>query len=475
MNERSWIIGSRADCDIQVDNPNVSGRHCRLTQRGERFVLEDLGSSNGTFVGGERIVGPREVRRGDRVTLGRTAPLPWPPAASITIGRLPDNDLVIPLDVVSGHHARLERDGGRVFIVDLNSSNGTAVGTPLNKIQRAAIESRDIVYFGTHAVRAADLLAALPAEAPPATALERASPLATGLLVPQPAATESVAAHSSVASPWRSARSWAWGIGLSTALLVFFIGGYWVVGGRSPEPAPPADLTTSVHPPKVSNPIPPVPKPVVVEQQFDEQAIRRSEEGVFLISARTDRLLVFTRSTAWTIGQDRIVCPTKILDQIEKSLIKGDKLDDCIVVASPSQTLRILKHEAVDGSPLISVGRLESRAESVCSMIAGTDGFKPQPKQKLALLVAQAAGERGQVDDPKSISRRLVELTIDQVSRDSSGEPTTIICVPADDPGPATGAPVFDGAGRVVACVERTKKDEVRAIPIARLIKSSPD
>ena len=86
---------------------------------------------------GERITSPRTIRRGDLVTLGHETPLPWPStAASITIGRLPDNDVVIPLDMVSGHHARLERDGSGVFLVDLGSSNGTSLNDALNKIQR---------------------------------------------------------------------------------------------------------------------------------------------------------------------------------------------------------------------------------------------------------------------------------------------------------------------------------------------------
>ena len=119
MKERTWTIGSLPGCDIRVDSPTVSGRHCRLTQRGQTFVLEDLASTNGTFVAGERIHEPRGVRRGEQITLGRNTPMPWPNLCSITVGRLPDNDVVVPLDVVSGRHARLEREGNRVLLIDL--------------------------------------------------------------------------------------------------------------------------------------------------------------------------------------------------------------------------------------------------------------------------------------------------------------------------------------------------------------------
>ena len=176
MATRSWVVGNAADCDIRVDSRTVSGKHCRLTERGETFLLEDLQSTNGTFVAGERITGPRIVRRGDPVMLGRNTPLPWPKAiVAITIGRRADNDVVIPLDAVSGEHARLEREGSRVFLVDLGSTNGTALNDPANKIKRAVLKPTDAVFLGTHRVSAADLLAALPATPHDATMLERAS------------------------------------------------------------------------------------------------------------------------------------------------------------------------------------------------------------------------------------------------------------------------------------------------------------
>src|SRR4051794_4389049 len=100
---RSWTIGSKADCDLVVDLPQVSGHHCRLIPEGDGYVLEDLGSTNGTFVNGRRVMGRVAVARADAITLGLTTPMPWPSetpppgARVIRIGRLPDNDLVIDL------------------------------------------------------------------------------------------------------------------------------------------------------------------------------------------------------------------------------------------------------------------------------------------------------------------------------------------------------------------------------------------
>lgn len=158
----SWTIGSSPACDLRSDQPKVSGRHCRLTSDGDGYTLEDLGSTNGTYVNGVRIVGPVAVTRADAITLGLTTPMPWPPEAeapgtvSVRIGRDRDNDLVVDLPMVSGHHALVTWDGkaGEATIVDLGSANGTAIGSPERKVARSALLPGDTIYLGTHAVPA---------------------------------------------------------------------------------------------------------------------------------------------------------------------------------------------------------------------------------------------------------------------------------------------------------------------------------
>ncbi len=51
----SWTLGKAPENDLVVDDPFVSSRHLKLTRRGARFQLTDLGSTNGTFVGPLRI------------------------------------------------------------------------------------------------------------------------------------------------------------------------------------------------------------------------------------------------------------------------------------------------------------------------------------------------------------------------------------------------------------------------------------
>ncbi len=78
----------------------------------------------------------------------------------LTIGREPDNDLVINLPIVSGHHARVTWEGvpGQALLEDLGSSNGTAVGQIDRKITRSNLTASDVVYFGNHPVPGSELL-----------------------------------------------------------------------------------------------------------------------------------------------------------------------------------------------------------------------------------------------------------------------------------------------------------------------------
>jgi pSer/pThr/pTyr-binding forkhead associated (FHA) protein len=160
---RSWVFGSSADCDVVVDSPLASGRHCQLTQSREGFFLEDLGSTNGTYVNGTRITSTTRVTPGEPITLGRTVPMPWPPevVTFIRIGRLEDNEIVLDDPRVSGHHARLiVVAGSQTLIEDLGSSNGTFLNSADQPITRVMpVADTDTVYFGSLAVPAARLLA----------------------------------------------------------------------------------------------------------------------------------------------------------------------------------------------------------------------------------------------------------------------------------------------------------------------------
>lgn len=64
------FVGRDLTNDIVINDAEVSRRHARLISQAGGYVLEDLGSTNGTFVNGQRLVGPYILRSGETVTLG---------------------------------------------------------------------------------------------------------------------------------------------------------------------------------------------------------------------------------------------------------------------------------------------------------------------------------------------------------------------------------------------------------------------
>jgi len=63
-------IGRHDDCQIRVRSSQVSRRHCELFEEGNKLILRDLGSSNGTFVNGKRVLGQQTLKPGDVLTIG---------------------------------------------------------------------------------------------------------------------------------------------------------------------------------------------------------------------------------------------------------------------------------------------------------------------------------------------------------------------------------------------------------------------
>jgi len=55
MSGEALTIGRHPQSDIALDQPMVSRHHARIEKRGETFIIRDLGSTNGTFVGGKRM------------------------------------------------------------------------------------------------------------------------------------------------------------------------------------------------------------------------------------------------------------------------------------------------------------------------------------------------------------------------------------------------------------------------------------
>ncbi|MFZ1177717.1 MAG: FHA domain-containing protein [Mycobacterium sp.] len=179
---RSWSIGRANEADIHLENPRVSRDHAVLQPTPAGWVLINH-SSNGMFVDGQRVES-LTISQPITVVLGsassgemlwvspigqqvspprpqRVAPPPRrgettvarPPTAVhaidqivVTIGRAPENNVVLNDLLVSRRHAMLRRSGNQWELVDNNSANGTYVNG--NRINRALIGPDDIVGIG---------------------------------------------------------------------------------------------------------------------------------------------------------------------------------------------------------------------------------------------------------------------------------------------------------------------------------------
>lgn len=60
----------RGDVEIRLDDPFASSRHARITRQGHVVVIEDLGSTNGTYLNEEQLTGPQPLHPGDHIRIG---------------------------------------------------------------------------------------------------------------------------------------------------------------------------------------------------------------------------------------------------------------------------------------------------------------------------------------------------------------------------------------------------------------------
>jgi hypothetical protein len=63
-------LGRGDAVDIRIEDPYASSRHARIVRQGDLLVLEDMGSTNGTYLNGEPLRGPQPLHPGDRIAIG---------------------------------------------------------------------------------------------------------------------------------------------------------------------------------------------------------------------------------------------------------------------------------------------------------------------------------------------------------------------------------------------------------------------
>ena len=64
------VVGRDANCDIQIDNLGISRTHCQFIRRGAQYLVQDMNSSNGTYVNGQKV-GEQFLSDGDEILVGK--------------------------------------------------------------------------------------------------------------------------------------------------------------------------------------------------------------------------------------------------------------------------------------------------------------------------------------------------------------------------------------------------------------------
>jgi pSer/pThr/pTyr-binding forkhead associated (FHA) protein len=70
--ETATTIGRGAECELHIEDTYASQQHARIFGKNGAWYVEDLGSTNGTFVNEQRLVAPALLQPGDRVRIGTT-------------------------------------------------------------------------------------------------------------------------------------------------------------------------------------------------------------------------------------------------------------------------------------------------------------------------------------------------------------------------------------------------------------------
>ena len=88
LEEEYTILGRSRACDLTVPGvSDISREHCCIRRKeGKEYTIKDLGSTNGTFVNGDRLKAEVELKDGDRIRLGKTAAFTFLTAERFAVG-----------------------------------------------------------------------------------------------------------------------------------------------------------------------------------------------------------------------------------------------------------------------------------------------------------------------------------------------------------------------------------------------------
>lgn len=126
------VVGRSRSCDVRLRDDTVSRLHAALVWRGGTLVLEDLGSSNGTWVNGERVLSPRSVVAGDNLRFGSLK-------GAIEAGAAPE-----PAAAAAAAALPSVASAGAIPVAASNHTHGLVLGRPASFGLRVAALLADV-------------------------------------------------------------------------------------------------------------------------------------------------------------------------------------------------------------------------------------------------------------------------------------------------------------------------------------------
>lgn len=186
------VVGRQGD--VLVEDTRVSRRHAQVVLDGQSAAVEDLGSTNGTKVNGNKVEARTTLNTGDVISFGgyemtfsvpgetnktlqamsgRTAAISVAPTVNNAVawlmvdddehplepgvhsfGRRTDNKIVVSDPFVSGKHGTFEVDESGVYLTDTGSTNGTILNdAKITANQRTQLQRDDVIKLGEKTIR----------------------------------------------------------------------------------------------------------------------------------------------------------------------------------------------------------------------------------------------------------------------------------------------------------------------------------
>ncbi len=105
-------LGRGEECDIVLENRNISRQHIRIYKEADRYFVHDLDSKNGTWVNNQQLKGRHELQNGDEIRLAATTHVQF-------IGSGATTPMLSDVSAFTSGRLRLDREARRVFVGDV--------------------------------------------------------------------------------------------------------------------------------------------------------------------------------------------------------------------------------------------------------------------------------------------------------------------------------------------------------------------